>query len=190
MLDGMDIYYVYLIACHGPSETYVKVGTTCNLKRRISEVQTGCPFRIAHAFAIASEYREEVRGLEKLLHMLLREQRLRGEWYRGTETFFSVLDTVLCRINSGGFSYDELLEMPDTVGPEFEVMLHRHEFCFYELYLPLARGSNPMDSAEAMPPERIASVLSEGLTQWNRGHRLKSLAWGGEESFGRPDACD
>lgn len=173
-LDGMDIHYVYLIACHGPSETYVKVGMTCNLKRRISEVQTGCPFQIAHAFAIPSEYWEEARGLEKLLHMLLREQRLRGEWYRGTETFFSVLDTVLRRINSGGFSYDELLEMPDIVGPEFEIMLHRHEFCFYELSLPLARGANPMDSAEAMPPERIASVLSRGPTQQSRGRRLKS----------------
>ena len=160
LADDIEIHYVYLIACHGPLETYVKVGMTCNLKRRISDVQTGCPFRIAHAFAIPSEYSEEARGLEKLLHILLREQRLRGEWYRGTETFFSVLDAVLRRVNAGGFSYDELLETPDIVGPEFEIMLHRHEFCFYELSLPLVRGANPMDSARALPPERIASVLS------------------------------
>ena len=160
--DDIKIYYVYLIACHAPLETCVKVGMTCNLKRRISEVQTGCPFRIAHAFAIPSEYWEEARGLEKLLHMLLREQRLRGEWYSGTETFFSVLDAVLRRINAGGFSYEELLETPDFVGPEFEIMLHHHDFCFYEISLPLVRGADPMDSARSLPAERIASALSGG----------------------------
>lgn len=61
LADDIEIHYVYLIACHGPLETYVKVGMTCNLKRRISDVQTSCPFRIAHAFAIPSEYSEEAR---------------------------------------------------------------------------------------------------------------------------------
>jgi len=164
-LDQIDIYYVYLVACHGPSETYVKIGLTCNLKRRISEIQTGCPLRIAHAFAIPSEYWEEARGLEKLLHILLRPERLRGEWYEGSGRFFSVLDAVLCRINAAGFSYDELLEMPDFVGPEFEIMLHRHEFFFYALSLPLTKGVDPLESATTTPPECIAAILSGGRTQ-------------------------
>jgi Meiotically up-regulated gene 113 len=141
---------------------YVKIGLTCNLKRRISGIQTGCPLRIAHAFAIPSQYWEEARGLEKLLHMLLRSERLRAEWYEGTEMFFSVLDAVLRRINAGGFSHDDLLEMPDFVGPEFEIMLHRHEFCFYELSLPLARGADPLASATKTSPACIAALLSEG----------------------------
>lgn len=157
---GAEIHYVYLIACHGPSENYVKIGMTCNLKRRISQIQTGCPFRVAHAFAVPSEYWEEARGLEKLLHMLLRPQRLRGEWYRGNATFFSVLNAVLRRVNSGGFSYEELLEMPDIVGPELEIMIHQHEFCFYELTVPFARGGGPKVSAKPAAPERIASILS------------------------------
>lgn len=173
-LDSIETHYVYLIACHGHSATYVKVGMTRNLKRRISEIQTGCPFQIANAFAISSEYWEETKGLEKLLHMLLRQQRLRGEWYEGTEAFFSILDAVLRRINSGGFSYEELLEMPNTVGSEFEIMLHRHEFCFCELILPLTKGTNPIESAEATPPERIAAILSGGFTQQSR-HPLTEI---------------
>lgn len=162
--DQVETHYVYLVACHGPSETYVKIGLTCNLKRRISEIQTGCPLRIAHAFAIPSEYWEEARGLEKLLHMLLRPERLRGEWYEGSERFFSVLYTVFRRINVGGFSYDELLEMPDFVGPEFEIMLHRHEFCFYALSLPLTKGVDPLESATITPPGCIAAILSRAGT--------------------------
>lgn len=162
--DELETHYVYLVACHGPSETYVKIGLTCNLKRRISAIQTGCPLRIAHAFAIPSEHCEEARGLEKLLHMLLRPEKLQGEWYKGSEGFFSVLDAVLRRINAGGFSYDELLEMPDFVGPEFEIMLHRHEFCFYALSLPLSKGVDPLESATMMPPGCIAAILSGGGT--------------------------
>ncbi len=34
---------------------------------------------------------------------------------------------MLSRINEGGFTYEELLDMPDLVGSELEVMLYRHE---------------------------------------------------------------
>jgi hypothetical protein len=158
--DKIEIHYVYLVACRGPSETYVKIGQTCNLKRRISEIQTSCPLRIAHAFAIPSDYWEEARGLEKLLHMLLKPERLRGEWYEGSERLFSLLDVVLRHINAGGFSFDELLEMPDFVGPEVEIMLHRHEFCFYAMSLPLTKGVDPLESATITPPGCIAAILS------------------------------
>lgn len=159
--DDDKLYYVYLISCRGPSSTYVKIGLSCNLKRRISEIQTGCPFQIGHAFAVPSEYWEEAAGLEKLLHMMLRPQRLRAEWYEGTRAFFAMLELVLCRINDGAFSYDECQAMPDFVGPEFEIMLHRHDFCFYEVSLPIARGADPLSSAVTTSPARIAKLLSK-----------------------------
>ncbi|WP_425611929.1 GIY-YIG nuclease family protein [Xanthomonas campestris] len=52
----IEIYDVYLVACRGPSETYVKIGLTYNLRRRISEIQTGCPLEITHPFSIPSKY--------------------------------------------------------------------------------------------------------------------------------------
>lgn len=151
--------YVYLISCHGWGRTHVKIGLTSHLKRRISNIQTGCPFPISHIFAVPSEYREEARGLEKLLHMLLKPQRLRAEWYEGTDQFFAMLNSVLSRINAGGFTYDEILETPDVVGPELEIMMHRHQFSFYELAKPLRGQADPLASSVPTPPSCIASTL-------------------------------
>jgi hypothetical protein len=155
----MDRHYLYLISCRGEKSVYVKIGMTSSIQRRLSNVQTGCPHPIAHAFVVLSEYREEVAGLERLLHILLKPERLRAEWYRGTPAFFETLDAVLSRINSGGFSHEELLDMPDFVGPEFEIMLHRHEFQFLKVTLPMHKNLDPIEDGQSISPTEIAKVL-------------------------------
>ncbi len=89
--------FVYLIACQGDLYPYIKIGKTINLYNRLSNIQTGCPHTINHVFIISSVYEEEVLGLEKLLHRLL-PFRLRGEWYKGTRSFFDALDEILYKI--------------------------------------------------------------------------------------------
>ncbi|NIE56125.1 MULTISPECIES: GIY-YIG nuclease family protein [unclassified Burkholderia] len=160
----MDTHYVYLIACRGESKIYVKLGLTSSIQRRLSNIQTGCPHSITHAFVVRSAYREEVEGLEKLLHVLLEPECLRAEWYEGTKRFFRTLDAVLSRINDGGFTHEERLDMPDFVGPEFEIMLHRHEFQFLRLQLPIRKGRDPIDSAQNASPAEIADVLARELS--------------------------
>lgn len=76
--------------------------------------------------AVPARIAKKLVALEKLLHVLLEPECLRAEWYEGGE-FFETLDAVLSR-NEGGFTHEALLNMPDLVGPEFEIMLHRHEF--------------------------------------------------------------
>jgi Meiotically up-regulated gene 113 len=105
---SLNTHYVYLIACRGADKTYVKIGLTSSIQRRLSNIQTGCPHPITHAFVVRSAYREEVEGLEKLLHILLEPECLRGEWYEGTKSFLETLDAVLSRINEGGFTHEEL----------------------------------------------------------------------------------
>jgi hypothetical protein len=158
----MDEHYVYLIACKGEKQIYVKVGLTSSIQRRLPNIQTGCPHPITHAFVVRSEYREEVEGLEKLMHMLLGPERLRAEWYEGTKSFFETLDVVLSRINAGDFCYEELLEMPDFVGPEFEIMMHRHDFQFLKIQLPIRKDRNPIENAESASAAEIAGILSKG----------------------------
>jgi hypothetical protein len=155
----MDTHYVYLIACKGENKTYVKIGLTSSVQRRLSNIQTGCPHPITHAFVVRSEYREEVEGLEKLLHMLLKPERLRAEWYEGTSGFFESLDTVLSRVNAGGFTYEELLEMPDSVGPEFEIMSHRHDFQFFRVQLPIRKRRDSIENAKNVCATEIADIL-------------------------------
>jgi hypothetical protein len=133
---------------------------TSSIQRRLSNIQTGCPHPITQAFVVRSLYREEVVGLEKLLHLLLKPERLRAEWYKGTEIFFDVLDTVLSRINDGGFDYEELLDMPDFVGEELEIMLHRHDFQFLRIRLPLRKSRDVLEGAQVVLPADIVKTLT------------------------------
>lgn len=160
----MDAHYVYLIACHGEGKIYVKIGLTSSIQRRLSNIQTGCPHPITHAFVVRSEYREEVEGLEKLLHILLESERLRAEWYEGTKVFFATLDAVLSRVNGGEFTYEELLNMPDFVGSEFEIMLHRHGFQFLRIQLPIRKGRDLLESSQNASPAEIVDILERELS--------------------------
>lgn len=141
--------------------TYVKVGRTRDLHRRLSNIQTGCPHGISHVFAILSDYDEEVAGLEELLHRLLEPNRLRGEWYEGTESFFAALDHALKLINRGGFTFDEIYTLADDVGyEELEIMLHRHDFQFRQVHLPLKPSRPILSRAVEVQPARIADILA------------------------------
>ena len=160
----MDNHDVYLIACCSETTVYVKIGLTSSIQRRLSNVQTGCPHVITDAFIILSEYREEVEGLEKLLHIILAPQCLRAEWYVGTNDFFLVLEAVLGRVNAGGFSYEEIEELPDFTGPELEIMMHGHDFEFRRVSLPLRSGREVRVESAPVTPTKIAEILRQART--------------------------
>lgn len=90
-------------------------------------------------FCITSDYQEEVMGLEKLIHMQLKNLSERGEWYVASADFLRALIRLLRKINSGKFTYEEIERMPDFCGHELEIMMHRHSFKFYRFQLTSAR---------------------------------------------------
>lgn len=150
-------HVVYLVACDGERQRYVKIGRSCNLQRRLVNIQTGCPHRITHVFVMSSEYAAEIVGLEAVLHQLLRPFRLRGEWYRGSAAFLRLLDTALTRINIGDLlSYEDIQTFPGSEA-ELEILMHRHAFAFASVALPL-RGRQPL-VATPVAVEDIARFL-------------------------------
>lgn len=157
--EAQRTYLVYLIGCRSGSEAYVKIGRTSSLRRRLSNIQTGCPHPIDAAFVITSEYQEEVVGLERLLHLRLRPHRLRAEWYLASPTFLRTLDMLLKKINEGGFSYDEIRTMPDFCGPELEIMLHAHDFIFSKLAVPFRPSI--LDGARPLSWKRLTKELTK-----------------------------
>jgi hypothetical protein len=158
-------YFVYLISCHTGSSTPVKIGKTKSLASRRSNIQTGCPYKITHVFTITSKYQEEVDGLENLLHQLL-PGRLNGEWYDGSEAFFRALHRVLAKINSGGFTYEEIEATPDmNAGPELEIMMHHHDFHFAQVSMPIQKCAGVHLYSKAVEAEEIVRIiLGNGLT--------------------------
>lgn len=151
-------YFVYLISCNAGSSRPVKIGRTNNLRRRLSNIQTGCPYTFTHAFTITSTYHEEVVGLERLLHLLL-PARLRGEWYDGSETFFLALHQLLGKINSGGFTFEEIEAASGM--EEAEIMLHPHKFHFAQIDLPLQRRVRVPLTSRRVEAEEIVGIILE-----------------------------
>lgn len=71
---------VYLIRCSG-SNCY-KIGfTQADIRLRLSDLQTGCPFELIPIFAYLCPFCWEV---EKTLHTMYRENCVGGEWFRLT----------------------------------------------------------------------------------------------------------
>ena len=57
---------------------YIKIGRTTNLKQRISNIQSGCPFLLSLWLGIRTPNDSQV---EKHLHKAMRHAHLRGEWF-------------------------------------------------------------------------------------------------------------
>jgi hypothetical protein len=75
---NQSVSYVYIIA--EGKEGPCKIGYSRAPERRLKQLQTGhaSPLHIFHKEEIASD---EVRGLEKVVHDVLRYRQIRGEWY-------------------------------------------------------------------------------------------------------------
>lgn len=70
---------VYLLKIVNDSETLYKIGYTGeSIHRRISELQTGCPYEIQLVDVYSSEYS---RVIEMTLHHIFEHKNTRGEWF-------------------------------------------------------------------------------------------------------------
>ena len=67
---------VYVLACN--DFKYLKIGMTKNLKQRMSNLQSGCPFDL---FLFLTIRTNQPREVETYLHNELSRFRVRGEWY-------------------------------------------------------------------------------------------------------------
>lgn len=61
--------------------TFVKVGITHDLKKRLSNLQTSIPYDLVPICAIECKDRFEMEGLEIKLHKQIKSKNIRGEWF-------------------------------------------------------------------------------------------------------------
>lgn len=57
---------------------YIKIGTALNIKKRMSNIQSGCPFNLTSWLAVPTPL---ARHIETGLHDVFNEYNLRGEWF-------------------------------------------------------------------------------------------------------------
>lgn len=68
--------WIYFVGCEG----FVKIGTTNNVKARLSALRTGSPFPVGLLGLIPGGAADEAG-----IHALFKAGRVRGEWFRLTE---------------------------------------------------------------------------------------------------------
>lgn len=78
--------YVYVIRC----QNFIKIGVADNPRKRVTELQVGCPYKLDLIQSFASKC---PRGDERRLHNLLRKHHQRGEWFKLTDNMIELLKT-------------------------------------------------------------------------------------------------
>jgi hypothetical protein len=138
--------FLYLITCKFENNFFIKIGKSRNLENRVKNIQTGCPHKINRVFVIHSEYDEEINGVEKYLHFKFDECRINGEWYLGEKSFIKRLVSEFEKINSGGFSWEEINELSDFIHfDSVEILLHHHDYQFIEVKKIKGKFSNYLE---------------------------------------------
>lgn len=79
--------YIYLIRCG----KYFKIGISGNPLKRAESIQTSTPYKTELLYA---ERFENATEIEKELHQLLKDKRVRGEWFELQKGDFSKIQEV------------------------------------------------------------------------------------------------
>lgn len=72
--------HVYFIGC-GSKQARVKIGKTNDIQRRMTELQTGCPFPLKLLGSIKCKSERHAFEVEKSAHEVFRRERKCGEWF-------------------------------------------------------------------------------------------------------------
>jgi hypothetical protein len=98
--DGRNIImYVYIFVSTDLEQPLWKIGYSNDPKRRLMEIQTGCPFTIKEYDRIKCKNSQHARAIEKHVHFKLSPHKYRGgsEWYH-TRTEW--MDTILFEVRT------------------------------------------------------------------------------------------
>ncbi len=79
-----DLHFVYVAAIVDEDDKVqrVKIGLSCNVKRRLKDLQTGCADSIQLWFAIPFADRDDAIWFEAELHRRFGISRIIGEWFK------------------------------------------------------------------------------------------------------------
>lgn len=84
-------HFIYVI---GRENGPVKVGVTSGLGGRLAMLQTGCPFKLSILHTRRMRDRTHALKEERKFHLIYRERRLMGEWFKITaEMAIDVIET-------------------------------------------------------------------------------------------------
>lgn len=78
---------VYFIVATNQTKRLLKIGKARDVKRRLSQIQVGCPYRVHLYSTIRCKDDKHAFAVEHAAHEVFRKKRVRmnGEWFRFTK---------------------------------------------------------------------------------------------------------
>ncbi|MBC8664011.1 GIY-YIG nuclease family protein [Vibrio parahaemolyticus] len=93
IIDDEPPRNVYVINC--VSTNFYKIGISNDVDKRMSTLQTGCPFELRLVALIKAEFNDtlgyEIRAIEKFYHKNYEDLNVRGEWFELNASMISDL---------------------------------------------------------------------------------------------------
>ena len=71
----------------------MKIGTACNVERRLKNMQTGSPDILGLWGVIKFQDKSEAKHKEKELHKKFSTHRVKGEWFKPVKEIMTFIDT-------------------------------------------------------------------------------------------------
>ena len=87
--------YVYFIYCLVGDKTYVKIGKAKDPRKRLAELQTGCPVRLSLEVFLPYDSDAEAFEKEREFHERLKRHRHDREWFVVSEEFDDELSEIM-----------------------------------------------------------------------------------------------
>ena len=141
-MKNENLAFLYLLICKFKEFKFVKIGRTTDLYKRIHNIKTGCPHKITRVLIMISEFEEEVIGWEKLLHRLLSDSTLNGEWYLCDDLFMYNFNTLIDAINTSSILNDNFEFLEAVSIEEAEILMHSHNIKFSLIEVPVKKSIN------------------------------------------------
>lgn len=79
-INNATNHIVYFIQQDG-GDMFIKIGKTNNINRRLTELQTGSPYKLNIIVKIFAENNSHANAIEKMLHERLGKFKSTGEWF-------------------------------------------------------------------------------------------------------------
>lgn len=81
-MDIVRMGAVYVLIAGDGVRNFIKIGTTKEgIKKRVSKLQTGCPYKIYPCMRLEAPA-DKILKIEKDIHRILEKHRSHGEWFR------------------------------------------------------------------------------------------------------------
>ena len=76
--------YLYMIGADSDFGHPVKIGVSCDLEKRLYQLNTGSPVKLAIKATLGPFTRKVAYSLEDTIHSKLSEYHIRGEWFKAS----------------------------------------------------------------------------------------------------------